>query len=76
MAYWVLKVLLTPVLRLVFRVRTEVDFSDALGGTQLDIVQTYELEDPAIAAGMVAGASEGWRTTLDKLEREVARIKG
>lgn len=56
-----------------FRAYTEVDFSDALGGTQMDIVQTYTFIDPSIAAPMVGGASEGWRTTLDKLEREVVR---
>jgi len=60
----------------IFRAQTEVDFSDALGGTQLDIVQSYHFEDPAMAAPMVAGASEGWRTTLDKLEAEVVRMQG
>jgi uncharacterized protein YndB with AHSA1/START domain len=59
-----------------FRAYTEVDFSDALGGTRLDIVQTYTFIDPSIAAPMVAGAPEGWRTTLDKLEREVVRMQG
>ena len=57
-----------------FSVRTEVDFSDVSGGTKMDIVQTYTFIDPSIAAPMVGGASEGWRTTLDKLEREVARL--
>jgi uncharacterized protein YndB with AHSA1/START domain len=56
-----------------FTVRTEVDFADTLGGTRLDVMQTYEFIDPAMAAPMVAGASEGWRTTLDKLETEVDR---
>ncbi len=28
-----------------------------------------------MAAPMVAGASEGWRTTLDKLEAEVHRMQ-
>jgi uncharacterized protein YndB with AHSA1/START domain len=59
-----------------FRAYTEVTFSDALGGTRLDIVQSYTLADPVIAAPMVAGASEGWRTTLDKLEQEVVRMSG
>jgi uncharacterized protein YndB with AHSA1/START domain len=58
-----------------FDARTEVDFSDALGGTQMDLVQTYTLIDPSVA-WMVAGAPEGWRTTLDKLEREVVRMQG
>jgi len=59
-----------------FRCYTEVDFSDALGGTRLDVVQTYTFIDPSIAAPMVAGAQEGWRTTLDKLEKEVLRMQG
>jgi uncharacterized protein YndB with AHSA1/START domain len=58
-----------------FRAYTEVDFSDALGGTQMDVVQTYTLIDPS-AASMVARAPEGWRTTLDKLANEVMRMQG
>jgi uncharacterized protein YndB with AHSA1/START domain len=61
---------------LLFTATTEVDFLDALGGTQVDIVQRYTLIDPAVAAPMVAGAPEGWRTTLDKLEQEVLRMAG
>src|SRR5215470_8783417 len=56
-----------------FRCRTEVDFAEALGGTRMDVVQIYAFIDPSIAASMVAGAQEGWRTTLDKLEKEVVR---
>jgi uncharacterized protein YndB with AHSA1/START domain len=59
-----------------FRAYTEVDFADALGGTRMDVVQTYTFFDPAIAAPMVRGAAEGWRTTLDKLEKEVVRMRG
>ena len=59
-----------------FRAYTEVDFSDALGGTRMDVVQTYTFIDASIAAPMVAGAPEGWRTTLDKLEKEVVRMQG
>jgi len=59
-----------------FRAYTEVDFSDVLGGTRMDVVQTYIFADPARAAPMVAGASEGWRTTLDKLPAEVTRMQG
>jgi uncharacterized protein YndB with AHSA1/START domain len=59
-----------------FRAYTEVDFSDALGGTRMDVLQTYTFIDPAIAAPMVTGAPEGWRTTLDKLEKEVVRMRG
>jgi len=58
-----------------FRALTEVDFSDALGGTRMDLVQTYALIDPSMA-WMVAGAPDGWRTTLDKLEKEVVRLQG
>jgi uncharacterized protein YndB with AHSA1/START domain len=55
---------------------TEVDFSDVLGGTRMDVVQTYTFIDPSISTPMVAGAPEGWRTTLDKLEIEVVRMQG
>jgi len=41
----------------------------------MDVVQTYTLIDPSMA-WMVAGAPEGWRTTLDKLEKEVVRMQG
>ena len=61
---------------LLFTAHTEVDFSDAIAGTRLDVVQTYAVVDPAIAAPMVGGAAEGWRTTLDKLEAEVVRMQG
>jgi len=59
-----------------FRAYTEVDFSDALGGTRMDVVQTYTFTDPSLAAPMVAGAPDGWRTTLDKLEKEVVGMQG
>jgi len=58
-----------------FGAYTEVDFADALGGTRMDVVQTYTLIDPS-TAWMVAGAPEGWRSTLDKLEQEVVRMRG
>jgi uncharacterized protein YndB with AHSA1/START domain len=57
-----------------FGAYTEVDFADALGGTRMDVVQTYTLIDPSMA-WMVAGAPEGWRSTLDKLEQEVVRMR-
>lgn len=59
-----------------FRAYTEVNFADASGGTQLDIVQTYTIFEPMMAAAMVGGAQEGWRTTLDKLEKEVVAMQG
>ena len=58
-----------------FRAYTEVDFADALGGTRMDVLQTYTLIDPTVA-WMVTGAPDGWRTTLDKLEKEVVRMQG
>ena len=61
--------------RPLFRAYTEVDFADALGGTRMDVVQTYTLIDPS-TAWMVTGAPDGWRTTLDKLEQEVVRVQG
>jgi uncharacterized protein YndB with AHSA1/START domain len=58
-----------------FRAYTEVDFADAPCGTRMDVAQTYTLSDPSVA-WMMKGAPEGWRTTLDKLEREVVRMQG
>ena len=40
----------------------------------MTVHQVYDIHDEAILFA-VEGASEGWRTTLDKLEREVARIQ-
>ncbi len=60
----------------IFRAYTEVNFADALGGTRMDVVQTYTFSNPSLGAPMVAGAAEGWRTTLDKLEKEVVRMQG
>lgn len=54
---------------------TEVDFTDALCGTRMDVAQTYTVIDPD-AAWMTAGAPEGWATTLDKLESEVIEMRG
>ena len=62
--------------RPLFKAYTEVDFTHALGGTRLDVVQTYTLYDPAMAAPMVGGAREGWRTTLEKLEALVIAWTG
>jgi uncharacterized protein YndB with AHSA1/START domain len=58
-----------------FNAHTEVTFADDVVGTRMDVVQTYIFADPARAAPMVAGASEGWRTTLDKLQKEVTRMR-
>jgi uncharacterized protein YndB with AHSA1/START domain len=77
----------TPVSRLVIDMRvsddagaalftawTEVDFADDLGGTRMDVVQSYSIADASMAERMIAGASAGWRTTLDQLEQEVMRM--
>jgi uncharacterized protein YndB with AHSA1/START domain len=58
-----------------FRAHTEVALADAPGGTRMDVVQTYTSIDASIATPMVAGASEGWRTTLDKLEKELVSMQ-
>jgi uncharacterized protein YndB with AHSA1/START domain len=58
-----------------FQAYTEVDFADGLGGTKMDMVQTYTIVDPSVA-WMVAGAPHGWASTLDKLEKEVMRMQG
>jgi uncharacterized protein YndB with AHSA1/START domain len=59
-----------------FRAFTVLEFSEALGGTRLDVTQTYTLIDRARAAPMVGGAPEGWRSTLDQLERAVIALQG
>lgn len=58
-----------------FGARTEVGFADVLGGTRMEVVQTYTLIDPS-KAWMVAGAPEGWTSTLEKLGKEVVRMQG
>ncbi|MDA8249129.1 MAG: SRPBCC family protein [Rhodospirillales bacterium] len=57
-----------------FSARTTVTFENDAGGTRMTVHQDYDIHDEAFG-GAVAGASEGWRTTLDKLDREVARIQ-
>jgi len=59
-----------------FRALTEINIAEALGGVRIDVTQTYTLFDAAKAAPMVAGASQGWASTLDKLETEVVRMQG
>ena len=56
------------------RAFTELRFSDALGGTRLDVAQTYTIIDPD-AAMMVRGAPEGWAQTLDNLSAELRRMQ-
>ncbi len=57
-----------------FRAYTEVNFSLALGGTQIDVTQTYTVLDPA-AAWMAEGAPQGWAQTLDNLGAELKRMQ-
>ena len=57
-----------------FNCFTEVAFADSPEGTRMDLTQTYALLDPSVG-WMVAGAPEGWRSTLQKLEKEVARLE-
>jgi uncharacterized protein YndB with AHSA1/START domain len=56
-----------------FTVQTSVTFENKGTGTLLTVHQLYDIHDEAFL-GAVEGSAEGWRTTLDKLEREVARI--
>lgn len=57
-----------------FTVHTTVTFEDDGAGTRMTVHQTYDIHDETFMFA-VEGASEGWRTTLDKLEHEVARIQ-
>ena len=59
--------------RALFRAFTEARFADALGGTALDVTQTYTVIDPE-AAWMAEGAPQGWAQTLDNLSAEVRRM--
>ena len=55
-----------------FSVAPNVVFTAEHGGTRMTVNQSYEIHDDAYRSA-VQGSNEGWRTTLDKLEREVAR---
>jgi uncharacterized protein YndB with AHSA1/START domain len=55
-----------------FSVHTLVLFAEEGASTRMTVNQSYEIHDQAFRYA-VDGANEGWRTTLDKLEREVAR---
>lgn len=58
-----------------FTAHTTVTFAADGAGTRMTVRQVYEVFDESFLFA-VEGAPEGWRTTLDKLEREVARISG
>jgi len=57
-----------------FTAFTNVTFEDDGAGTRITVRQRYDIHDPACGTA-VAGAPEGWRTTLDKLAREVVRLQ-
>jgi uncharacterized protein YndB with AHSA1/START domain len=56
-----------------FRVRTLVEFAAEHGATRMTVEQSYEIHDKAFRFA-VEGSAEGWRTTLDKLDREIAQV--
>jgi uncharacterized protein YndB with AHSA1/START domain len=57
-----------------FRAYTEADFAEVLGGTRIDVTQTYSVLDPE-AAWMANGAPKGWSQTLDNLSAELRRMQ-
>jgi uncharacterized protein YndB with AHSA1/START domain len=57
-----------------FTAKTVVTFAEDGDGTLMTVRQHYEIHDRRFA-DVTQGANEGWRTTLDKLEREVAHLK-
>ena len=57
-----------------FRAHTVVTFADERGATKMEVTQSYTLFEP-LARQMIQGASQGWAQTLDRLDREVARMK-
>jgi uncharacterized protein YndB with AHSA1/START domain len=57
-----------------FTAHTTVTFEANGMGTRMTVHQTYDIHDEAFLFA-VEGAPGGWRTTLDKLEQEVARME-
>jgi uncharacterized protein YndB with AHSA1/START domain len=57
-----------------FTVHTVVTFADDGARNRMSVQQDYEIFDEAFLDA-VEGSAEGWRTTLDRLEREVAYIQ-
>ena len=57
-----------------FTAHSTVTFEVDGAGTRMTVRQVYDICDDSFLAA-VEGAPEGWRTTLDKLEQEVARIQ-
>ncbi len=60
--------------RALFRALTELVFSDAPGGSRLDVTQTYAILEPE-AEPMVRGAPQGWAQTLDQFAEEIRRMQ-
>ena len=65
---------ISPFDRLAFTAHTTVTFENDRDGKRMTVRQDYDISTEA-ALVAVDGAPEGWRTTLDQLEREVERIK-
>jgi uncharacterized protein YndB with AHSA1/START domain len=57
-----------------FTAHTTVTFEAEGAGTRMTVRQAFDIHDEAFLSA-VEGSAEGWRTTLDKLEQEVARIR-
>jgi len=57
-----------------FTAHTTVTFEADGAGTRMTVHQVYDIHDESFRFA-VEGAPEGWRTTLDKLEQEIARIQ-
>lgn len=57
-----------------FTAHTTVTFADDEAGTRMTVHQAYDIHDEAFITA-VKGAPVGWRTTLDKLAQEVARMQ-
>ena len=59
-----------------FRAFTEVAFSDAPGGTRMDVVQTYTFIDPSIAAPMVAARRRDGARRWTSWNRRCVHMRG
>jgi uncharacterized protein YndB with AHSA1/START domain len=57
-----------------FSALTTVTFEEYAHGARMTVRQAYEIFDER-ALAHINGAPEGWRTTLDRLEQEVARLQ-
>jgi uncharacterized protein YndB with AHSA1/START domain len=73
----VIDMLITDPAGVPYRALTSIELSDAPEGTRLDLVQAWTLVDPSqgrLIEGAPERAHEGWRSVLDKLEAESARM--